>query len=253
VFRDGAEILRTGAIEIATDVKDAMLGALVESDQAKAFFAELKSVHDDLSAAVALARRAAAMLGIGHAITTNATRRDVPEAFDVDLDDLENTFLDLKRVPAQRGDVIEVTATLKQPGKDEKSFTTSFKTTHYGWHARLSPGVVLVRPDQLSGRSNKFRFAPTLAWIHRYSPRPSKGQTVLESLQPGVGIHAAFLDFDADSEVQIGLGATVSFWEDRLQFGAGYNLMADSDNDGRIYYFVGSDLIGLLQTIGLAK
>jgi hypothetical protein len=51
----------------------------------------------------------------------------------------------------------------------------------------------------------------------------------------------------------IGLGTTLSLWDDRLQFGAGYNLMAESNEDGQFYFFVGSDLIGLLQTIGIGK
>jgi hypothetical protein len=69
-----------------------------------------------------------------------------------------------------------------------------------------------------------------------------------------VGIHTAFLNFDtgeSSEAIQIGLGATLALWENRLQFGAGYNLMADSNDDGRYYFFVGTDLIGLLQTVGL--
>ena len=71
----------------------------------------------------------------------------------------------------------------------------------------------------------------------------------------GLGIHATFLNFETQNNesIQIGLGGTLGFWENRLQFGVGYNLMSESRDDGRYYGFVGSDLIGLLQAVGVAK
>ena len=53
--------------------------------------------------------------------------------------------------------------------------------------------------------------------------------------------------------VQIGLGLTGSLWKGRLQVGYGWNLMADSSDDGRMYHFVGTDLIGLLQSAGVVR
>lgn len=46
-----------------------------------------------------------------------------------------------------------------------------------------------------------------------------------------------------------GLGATFSLWDDRIIVGAGYNLFAEEANDGRVYYFIGSSLIPLLQAL----
>jgi len=77
----------------------------------------------------------------------------------------------------------------------------------------------------------------------------------LRTFRPSIGIHSAFLSFDSEESsdaVQIGLGATRAFWEDRLQCGLGYDLMADSRDDGRYYFFIGTDLIGLLQSLGLS-
>ena len=48
-------------------------------------------------------------------------------------------------------------------------------------------------------------------------------------------------------------GATLSFWKERLQLGAGVNLMGEADDDGRYYYFVGSDLISLLDMVGIGN
>lgn len=94
--------------------------------------------------------------------------------------------------------------------------------------------------------------------MHHYAPRSHKRGANAElwrALRPGLGIHAAFLSFDLedDESVQIGLGGTFSFWENRLQAGVGYNLMSDSRDDGRYYSFIGSDLIGILQSLGLVN
>jgi len=71
----------------------------------------------------------------------------------------------------------------------------------------------------------------------------------MRPLQPGFGLHAIFLNFDNDPGIC--LGGTLSLWNDRLQFGLGYNLSASRADEGQVYYFVGSDLIGLLQTVGV--
>jgi hypothetical protein len=129
----------------------------------------------------------------------------------------------------------------------------------FGWFAELSPAVVLVKPDELKGGNESFSFAPTLSWMHQYAPRPEDSMwyaAFLRGFQPALGMHSAFLSFNPDGSgdaIQVGLGATVSFWKNRLQFGAGYNLMANTEDEGRYYYFVGTDLIGLLQTIGIGK
>ena len=116
--------------------------------------------------------------------------------------------------------------------------------------------MALVRPDQLNGAYDGFRFAPTLSWLHTYTPRPDETQwsaNLCRSIEPSAGIHTAFLNFETDlggSALQIGLGVTLSFWDKRLQLGAGTNLMADSREHGRFYYFIGTDLIGILQSLG---
>ena len=77
--------------------------------------------------------------------------------------------------------------------------------------------------------------------MNHYAPRPDDpgfwmGAT--RALEPALGIHAAFLNFDTGTSsdaVQIGLGGTLSFWQDRLQFGLGYNLMSDSKDEFNQY------------------
>ena len=156
----------------------------------------------------------------------------------------------------QVGDTITVRATLLENKAEKDKTTVTFQVAQYGWYAELSPAVVLVKPSKLDGAYDGFRFAPTLSWINHYMPRPddtSWYDYVLRGFQPGIGIHSAFTNFASNQSVQIGLGLTISLWTNRLQFGVGQNLMADSAHEGKYYYFIGSDLIGLLQSMGLAK
>jgi hypothetical protein len=181
-------------------------------------------------------------------------------AFNVPLEDLKDTFVDLEATPRLLGDVITVKATLKDGSKKAlDTSVASFRMGRYGYYADLSPAVVLVKPTALSGGDDGFRFAPSLSWMHHWPPRPEdRGpwSSFLRSVDPAIGIHSVFTNFSngtATNSVQIGLGGTLSFWKNRLQFGAGYNLMARSNDQGRRYFFIGSDLIGLLQAVGLAK
>jgi hypothetical protein len=178
-----------------------------------------------------------------------------PNALDVPIEDIHDTFMDLRRTRLSPGDEITLRATLKEGDKEIDSTTASFKVEHLGWYANLSPSVVLAKPTELVGGEDDFRFAPALSWLHHYVPRPEEQQWYMEPLRvldPAIGLHAIFLCFDSpgdDEAIQVGLGGTLSLWKERLQFGAGFNLMADSEDDGRYYFFVGTDLIGLLQTV----
>jgi hypothetical protein len=244
-------LLKAG--EIHQEVSKAFRNVM-ESQEAKALITELNSLYRDLLEGKQLVDDVLNLLNIGGVQPVLATP-EVPEVLDVDINELENSYLNLKKVPGRPGDIITLTATLKENGKTEKTSQASFELTRYGWYAVLSPSVVLVRPDQQSGEDNDVQFAPVVSWNHHYYPRPQKNPpwyiSAMESLQPAVGIHAAFLPYDVENNAEIGLGGTMSFWDDRLQLGIGHNLMAASGDDGQIYYFIGSDLIGLLQSIGI--
>ena len=181
-------------------------------------------------------------------------------SFDVPLEDIKDTFVDLETTPRLVGDVVSVKATLKDGArKPIDTSVATFRMGRYGYYADLSPAIILVKPDELRGGDDGFRFAPSLSWMHHWVPRPAEAGTwasIRRSIDPAIGIHSVFTNFSTPTSsetVQIGLGATVSFWKNRLQFGYGYNLMADSNDEGRRYFFIGSDLIGLLQAAGIAK
>jgi hypothetical protein len=201
----------------------------------------------------------AALGGVVHGVQAPVTGELVaPDARRIPVANITNTTLDLELTPRLPGDRVNVRAELFRNGeaKPFDAVEASFQPEYFGWNARLSPSVVLVRPTRLAASRETFSFAPVLSWMHSYRPRPEHDgffDGVARALVPGIGIHASFLNFDPQKEVEIGLGGTLSFWQDRLQAGVGVNLMADGADNGRYYFFVGSDLISLLNTIGIGK
>lgn len=239
------------------------LGNLRESDEAATLRAVLLSFKEDAQAVKEL-RDAVSPLKDVLALAQPTIDEPiyVPEVLKVPLEDLQDTAIVLRRTGRRPGDTITVKATRFQGSAESEletgSSSASLEVGQFGWYARLSPAVVLAMPERLATGNDGFRFAPTLSWMHHYMPRPEKtgaGSEVLRTLRTAAGIHAAFLTFESESNasLQVGLGATISFWDDRLQFGSGYNLMSQSRDDGRFYFFVGTDLIGLLQTVGIVK
>lgn len=197
------------------------------------------------------------LAGVANTPRPSGTIR-VPEARAVSLERVTDTFLPLPRTTRRPGDFVTIRSTLlrhdaagaEQPLQDS---IASFKVERFGWHADLEPAVTLVKPDHLSGGSDRLNFAPMIGWMHRYLPYPEDEDWLgLRTLKPAFGVHATFLNFDPDHELEIGLGGTLSFFDGILMGGVGYNLMAEDRGEGDVYYFVGSSLIPLLQATGLS-
>ncbi len=245
-----------------TNVRTALQNVL-QSPDANELRDDLNTYYRDFRTAAGIVSKVQGILEITEITQKKPSDVNIPEpaALIIPLGEAKNTFVDLNYTPRTVGDTLALRATLYE-GNDANAVqkdqtTASFKVDEFGYFARLSCAVVLVRPSELAGGNDQFRFAPTLSWMHHYVPRAEEDggfASFLRTFRPSLGIHAAFLSFDtgeSSDAIQIGLGGTLAFWEDRLQLGAGYNLMADSDDDGRYYFFVGTDLIGLLQTVGL--
>lgn len=176
----------------------------------------------------------------------------VPEAIDMPLDDAPNTAIDLRKTDRRPGDRVELRATLIEDGAEKRTSSTSFTARKLGWYGELVPAVVLVTADQLAGASDSAGFSASLSWMLRHGARPYDESGWAQSarwLGWGLGIHATLLNFDPNNDAEIGLGATLGLWDGRLLFGAGVNVLAESDSEGRFYYFAGSSLIPLLQAL----
>lgn len=177
-------------------------------------------------------------------------------AFQVPVDKLKDTAIELERTSRKAGDLVQVRATLYRGQEEIDRSSASFELREFGWHAELAPAVVLARPYRRESTGDEdFNFAPSLSWMLRYTPRPQQSDLYapLRFLDLSFGPHATFLNFDSEKEVEIGLGGTVGLWDDLIIGGAGWNLMADETDEGGTYFFVGSSLIAWLQKLGVAE
>jgi hypothetical protein len=201
---------------------------------------------------VAKLRLVGRLLGVAPQLEPVSLDVQAPNVVDVPIEDAPDTFVALKGSTARVGDTLEVRASLLVDGKVESSSSALFSVARLGWHAQFAPSVVLVSADKLAGQSDDAGFSPALAWMLRYTPRPDQDDwwdDFSRWTRWGIGPHAALLNFDPDNDTEIGLGLTVGLWGEILQFGAGYNLMADSSDEAQIYYYVGSSLIPMLQAL----
>jgi len=267
--QQGAALLRATEADLATaDTVElpALLAALAGVDQlpatAAACWADATFAEQTVLGRLWL--RAESLLASTHEIYVGLRRvRPLPpletDTWRVPVEDARSTSLDLTRSPHRPGDRVFVRARLWRGdnARPDDEVVATFTPQWFGWHGRLSPAVVLARPDRLpNGRTPRYGFAPVLSWLQAYTPRPEQGGVaagLARALVPAFGIHATFLNVDPDTEVEVGMGATLAMWGDRLQIGGGVNLMVGDDAAGRYYGFVGSDLIALLNAAGVGS
>ena len=173
----------------------------------------------------------------------------VSEHFDVPLLSAPSTRLELQRTPRELNDRISFRATVSA-GTETLTSETVFSVRQFGWHSILAPSVILTRPvNPRSTFDQDFKFAPAIAWTYKYYPRSwEEGWLAATArfLKVGGGLHLTFLDQAPNKDTEIGIGLALSFWDDRLVTGAGWDLMDNS----RTYVYVGSNLIPILQALG---
>jgi hypothetical protein len=177
----------------------------------------------------------------------------VPEARDISWAEAPDTRIELPRTPRAIDDRLQLLATLKIGESDYMKSRAVFSVKQFGWHSSLAPSVILARAVRTTSSFDRdFKFAPAVGWLQTYYPRDTEQgpwNRLSRFSQVGVGLHAAFLDIDPQKDVEIGLGGALSFWHDRIIAGVGWDLMAAS----RPYFYIGSNLIPILQALGYGK
>lgn len=192
------------------------------------------------------------MLGFTDSDGPLKAKLNAPEIKEVPLAEAPDTKIELPRTSRMPGDRVFVTAALKVGDTEVMKSDSRFVVKYFNWHPHLSANVILTKAaNPKSNYDGDYKFEPSVSWVFRYYPRDTSN--ILKSLakffQPGFGLHAAFLDQNVQKETEIGIGGTVSFWDDRVVTGFGINLM----NNSKGYFYIGSDLISLLQGGGARK
>lgn len=188
-------------------------------------------------------------------------------------DKLKDTFVDLRTLrQRQDGSVVILDAylyRLERSGADGSGEVKvgskmdqgrqQFVLKRYGWYSKPNVGVAYVSSqDKLEGQDKRTtQFTAQASWLFRYRTWAETDPVAMASkplLAPkpwysdiGVGPHLVAVDLDKDNQQEIGLGVTLSFFEDFLQLGYGWSVTLDQEP----YYFVGLKLLQFGASMGV--
>ena len=137
-------------------------------------------------------------------------------------------------------------------GKQLSTAVQQFKIVRYGWFADAGAGVTYVFSTVKPPGSDKEtqQFAPQVAFLFHDRPWPGKPQP--SNLRDpwftswGAGIHAISLDLDRNSQLELGLGVTLSATRGFIQVGFGRDLTLK-----RNYWLLGTTLFKFLSNLGI--
>jgi hypothetical protein len=182
----------------------------------------------------------------------------------VTLDALQNTELNLQQATPQlkEGDVVTLQAWIYsvkpdatgKPALDTEmdSAVQQFEIVRYGWFADAGAGVTYVISNATPPDSDTKtqQFAPQVAFLFHKRPWPSVSLPA-NRRDPwytswGVGIHAISLDLDRNSQLELGLGLTLSGPKGLIQIGYGRDLTVKHQ-----YWYVGTTLFKFLSNLGI--
>lgn len=194
--------------------------------------------------------------------------------------------INLKKANAQAGDTLMVVVEAYKGTNLAGTRSFDIELTNYGWEAGVSPSLFLlnrqrvrnddIRPvlpttpgeTQLTNTINPVNYSPFPGVNYTFTYKGAKREKndIWKRLQPGFGINATFMDFNDEtvsvqqafqtlenrilreqSDVQLGVGAVLTLFSNKLQVTYGSNLSVDRK---RAYFGVGVDflkLLGILQ------
>ena len=169
------------------------------------------------------------------AIAATLSRFGVSEA--------RGSTLDLTTTAPLEGDRIVITSRIRDTSGGEivasNSVTVEVRT--YGLHRRWSGGLGFSWEDNRDGVSPGF----STSWILHHRKRPGEAASLLSVLAPpALGVGLTSILFTKDSQIELGIGVTLTLFEDALQFGGGYNIHSEEE-----YFFLATPLLDVLERL----
>jgi hypothetical protein len=155
-----------------------------------------------------------------------AGNRQLPIAGNAQL----GTSVNLSTIPGTRnpGDTLRVQYTFARANRDlGAGWSDTFLLQSYGWQSEVIASLAFAR------QAHAATWKPTAAmnWIVSYTRWPGEGKSGLGrsgmDFFSGVGISAMPLHSADGQDVQIGLGLTLAFLNNKVLLGYGTNLQAD--------------------------
>lgn len=91
-----------------------------------------------------------------------------------------------------------------------------------------------------------FKPAAGVSFLFKYTAR----SRILNSIDPGIGVNASFVDFRKDKDLELGVGPVLSLFDRAFHFNLGWNLMVDSKH---FYWSIGIGFLGVSDKVKEAK
>ncbi len=165
------------------------------------------------------------------------------------LDMLQSAAVDLRRSGVTPNDIVELYVDFFDNNANtadnlpKMSFHYRAEVVLTGLHRRYSGDMIFVR--EITSASQKFK--PNIAVsceAHYFNRKRPNG--IWNTLDVGLGFHAANLDLDNNEAIELGAGLNASIFSGFLRVGYGYNLSLKNDHQ---YIWIGFGLFGLLNRL----
>ena len=171
------------------------------------------------------------------------------EVFNELIEGIKPVTLSLAALDLQEGDRLVLEVSLI-PGTTGQT-TVDFRAAPWGWSGpkpRVKEVFTFVQAD---APDTDFAPRPGISALWNFYGRSPKQKSKLRTIAPGFGIGAVFLDFDGDeSTIEVGLGLTMSVFDDLVHFTYGYNLQQKvGPDDAREYWGIGVSFSKVVEKI----
>jgi hypothetical protein len=171
---------------------------------------------------------------------TNAAEAASRKARELGADTSLDTKLDLQTIGTERhpGDRVDVAVQVERTDPEAGASTAlltgsqGFRLEKYGLWADTRGALLLVDPRSDIPRDVSYQPVPGIGYHWHYGLK--NHPAVNHDLSFGLGASLALLDFEDDSDFELGIAASATFLRDLFWVGFGRNLQAKAD-----YFFVG--------------
>jgi hypothetical protein len=174
-------------------------------------------------------------------ITANAVGSlPVPEGQKrIEVEQNASTSFNLQTIAGARspGDNVRLAYAFYQGDQSVAStaWTDVFDLRVYGWQDKAIASLALIR--RLS--EDKFKPTAAMSWLLTSKPWPRSADDTKRRLAilSGIGLTTMALDFDSSETVEVGIAPTISFFNDALLLGYGWNLQTKKDRTYAFFSF----------------
>lgn len=165
------------------------------------------------------------------------------------IDKIRPITLSLQGLDLDEGDRLAIVVSFIPGEPPPPQITVDFQIAPWGWRGpkpRVKDIFAFVQADE---PGEDFAPSPGVTALWNFYGKSPNRKSKLRTLAPGIGVGALFLNFDGDeSSIEMGLGVTLSFFDDLVYLTYGYNLQEKTLTAGnREFFGIGLSLAQVVQ------